>query len=104
MIPPALAARSCSRAACEAWDAGSCSWVVSDVAKAMADRRRFFAAAAAVTLKDENEGATDLDVEAALDVATPPRAAMRVAIVTSGTGTCERGAESALAGVKIGTF
>ena len=82
--PPALAARSCSRAACEAWEAGSCSWVVRDAAAANGDRLLF---AAAVLLddtlkddKEENDGVAGL-VDAALDVATPPRAAMRVAMV-----------------------
>ena len=89
MTPPALAARSCSRAACEAWEAGSCSWVVSDVAEARVDRRAVFFKDEENdedTLNEENKGAAGLDVEAALDVATPPRAPMRVAMVTSGTG------------------
>ena len=62
--PPALAARSCSRAACEAWEAGSCSWVVRDAAAANGDRLLF---AAAVLLddtlkddKEENDGVAGL--------------------------------------------
>lgn len=104
--PPALAARSCSRAACDAWEAGSCSWVVRDAAAARGDRLLF---AAAVVLDDtlkediENDGVAGLAVEAALDVATPPRAAMRFAMrgPPGAWNARSGGAESAFAGAEF---
>lgn len=104
--PPALAARSCSRAACDvAWEAGSCSWVVSDAAAARGDRllKDEEEETALNFDEEENAGVAGLVVDAALDVATPPRAAMRVAMSgppravnarSGGCGKCVRGGDT----------
>lgn len=96
--PPALAARSCFRAACEAWEAGSCSCVVSDAANERIDRRAVVVFGTLKGDKDDAEATSAGLEEAALEVATPPRAAMRVAMVTSEEDTRKRGSGSAFAG------